>query len=138
MNYVVNFLTNDLLAGEESLSLYEQLAAHCIELNTLKEADLCGSRSITDRVFVSTVHKAKGLEFDNVIIFDAVEDRYPSFFNRNSATGIAEDARKFYVAMTRAKRRLYISQCLTRINYHGEVQQRHLTRFMNSIEHFFN
>ncbi|MBQ7472402.1 MAG: UvrD-helicase domain-containing protein [Prevotella sp.] len=138
LNYVTRYLTEDMLDNESGMSLHEQLAAHIVEINTLKEADLCNSRSIEDRVFVSTVHKAKGLEFDNVIVFDAVEDRYPSYFNRNSPTGIDEDARKFYVAMTRAKHRLYISQCLTRMDYRGQVRPRQLTRFMNSIQKFFS
>ena len=138
LNYVTRYLSEDMLDNESDMSLHEQLAAHIVEINTLKEADLCNSRSIEDRVFVSTVHKAKGLEFDNVIVFDAVEDRYPSYFNRNSPTGIAEDARKFYVAMTRAKRRLYVSQCLTRMDYRGQVRPRQLTRFMSSIQKFFS
>lgn len=138
LDYVIRYLSEDMLRDEHGKSLQEQLAAHIVEINTLKEADLCNSRSIGDRVFVSTVHKAKGLEFDNVIVFDAVEDRYPSYFNRNSPAGIAEDARKFYVAMTRAKRRLYISQCMSRMDYRGQVRPRELTRFMNSILKFFS
>ncbi|MBR6495441.1 MAG: ATP-binding domain-containing protein, partial [Prevotella sp.] len=118
-------------------SLAQQLAAHIVEINTLKEADLCNSQSIDDRIFVTTVHKAKGLEFDNVIVFDAVEDRYPSYFNRNNPVGIAEDARKFYVALTRARRRLYVAQCLTRLDYHNNPRPRQLTRFMNPIQKFF-
>ena len=117
--------------------LSQQLAAHIIEINTLKEADLCNSHSIDDRIFVSTVHKAKGLEFDNVIVFDAVEDRYPSYYNRNNKTAIAEDARKFYVAITRARKRLYVSQCLTRIDNYNQPHKRYLTRFMSPIQKFF-
>ena len=75
---------------------------------------------------------------DNVIVFDAVDDRYPSYFNRDNPAGIAEDARKFYVAITRAKRRLYVSQCLSRIDFRGQVRQRQLTRFMNPILKYFD
>jgi len=138
LHYVTGYLSDELLHPAVEHSLGQQLAAHMVEINTLKEADLCNSRSLSERVFVTTVHKAKGLEFDNVIVFDAVEDRYPSYFNRNNQQGIAEDARKFYVALTRAKRRLYVSQCLTRLDWHNNIRPRQLTRFMNDIQKFFS
>ena len=137
LDYIVRYLTDELIATDRAQSLAQQLSAHIVEINTLKEADLCGSRSLDDRIFVTTVHKAKGLEFDNVIVFDAVEDRYPSFFNRNNPAALAEDARKFYVAITRARKRLYVAQCLTRNDYHGNPRPRQLTRFMNPILKFF-
>ena len=137
LHYITRYLADELIDPSAEHSLAQQLAAHIVEINTLKEADLCNSQSIDDRIFVTTVHKAKGLEFDNVIVFDAVEDRYPSYFNRNNPVGIAEDARKFYVALTRARRRLYVAQCLTRLDYHNNPRPRQLTRFMNPIQKFF-
>ena len=137
LHYVLRYLEEELLDSTSEHTLSQQLAAHIIEINTLKEADLCNSHSIDDRIFVSTVHKAKGLEFDNVIVFDAVEDRYPSYYNRNNKTAIAEDARKFYVAITRARKRLYVSQCLTRIDNYNQPHKRYLTRFMSPIQKFF-
>ncbi|WP_373136142.1 3'-5' exonuclease [Phocaeicola plebeius] len=59
-------------------------------------------------MFVSTVHKAKGLEFDNVIIFEATNGVY-SFFDKKTPEEIRDSARLFYVAMTRAKIRLHIT-----------------------------
>ena len=137
LHYITRYLADELIDPSAEHSLAQQLAAHIVEINTLKEADLCNSRSLDDRIFVTTVHKAKGLEFDNVIVFDAVEDRYPSYFNRNNPVGIAEDARKFYVALTRARHRLYVAQCLTRLDYHNNPRPRQLTRFMNPIQKFF-
>ena len=55
-----------------------------------------------------TVHKAKGLEFENVIIFEATDGVYP-FFDKKTPEEIRESARLFYVAMTRAKKRLHIT-----------------------------
>ena len=116
-----------------------QLAGHLVEMNTLKEADLCGSSAVTERVFVSTVHKAKGLEFDNVLIFDAIEDRYPNYFSKGNPQSMAEDARKFYVAMTRAKRRLVVMQSTVRMDYrtHQPVERR-LTPFMRPLLKYFS
>lgn len=138
LHYVTKYMTDDMVNMETEPSLAVQLGNHILELNTMKEADLCNSRSIDDRIFVSTVHKAKGLEFDNVIVFDAVEGRYPNYFHQNNANMVAEDARKFYVAMTRAKKRLYVSICQTRIDYRNQPQMRKITRFMNPILKFFD
>ena len=138
LHYAVRYITDDMVDMEREASLAAQLSRHVIEMNTLREADLCNSRSIDDRIFVSTVHKAKGLEFDNVIVFDAVEGRYPNYYTQNNAALVAEDARKFYVAMSRAKKRLYVSMCQTRVDYRNQPQPRKLTRFMNPIEKFFD
>ena len=138
LRYVGRYVADELCRDGREHSLSQLLDAHIVELNTLKEADLCHSRGIDERVFVTTVHKAKGLEFDNVIVFDAVEDRYPSYFNRNNPQGIAEDARKFYVALSRARRRLYVAQCLTRLDWHNQPRPRVLTRFMNPLQKFFS
>ena len=137
LHYVIRYITDDMVDSEKEPSLAVQLNNHIIEMNTLKEADLCNSRSIDDRIFVSTVHKAKGLEFDNVIVFDAVEGRYPNYYHQNNPNMVAEDARKFYVAMTRAKKRLYVAMCQTRMDYRNQPQPRKITRFMNPILKFF-
>lgn len=59
-------------------------------------------------MLVSTVHKAKGLEFKNVIIFEATDSVYP-FFDKKTPEKIRESAGLFYVAMTGAKKRLHIT-----------------------------
>lgn len=138
LHYVTQYITHDMVDMENEPSLAVQLSNHIIEMNTMKEADLCNSKSIDDRIFVSTVHKAKGLEFDNVIIFDAIEGRYPNYYHQNNANMVAEDARKFYVAMTRAKKRLYVSICQTRMDYKNQPQMRKITRFMNPIMKYFD
>lgn len=53
-------------------------------------------------------HKAKGQEFENAIIFKATNGVYP-FFDKKTPEEIRESARLFYVAMTRAKKRLHIT-----------------------------
>ena len=52
---------------------------------------------------LSTVHGAKGLEFDQVFVLDLVENQFPA-----SGADLAEEARLFYVAVTRAKRILHL------------------------------
>lgn len=134
---ILRFLSQDMIDGRAEPSLVEQVAHHIVEMSTLKEADLCGGSSVTERVFVTTVHKAKGLEFDNVIVFDAVDGRYPNYYTQNDPRRVAEDARKFYVAMTRAKKRLVVWQSDARLNSRKEPQPKLLTPFMRPILRFF-
>lgn len=108
MRYIFSFLRNDVIFPAKTPSLKEQLSAHLLDITTYREADLCDSSCITEKVFVSTVHKAKGLEFENVIIFEATDGVYP-FFDKKTPEEIRESARLFYVAMTRAKKRLHIT-----------------------------
>lgn len=137
-SYVMSYMRNDMLAADESSDLLvEQLANHIMELNTAKEADFCNSRGMKDRVYVTTVHKAKGLEFDNVIVFDAVDGRYPNFFNKSEKRD-AEDARKFYVALSRAKKRLYVAYSMKTMDGYGRIHSRQLTRFMDPVQKFFS
>ena len=137
LRFVLAYLSGDMIDAEKEPTLYEQLCNHTMEISTLKEADLCGSRSINEHIFVTTIHKAKGLEFDNVIVFDAVDGRIPNYYSRNNPRQLAEDARKFYVALSRAKERLYVAQCIQRLDYHNVPHDVHLTPLMRSIAKYF-
>lgn len=106
LNQICRFLTADVIDAEKTPSLYEQLGRHLMEFNTFREADICSSSIVDERYIISTVHKAKGLEFDNVIVFGCVDDVYPFFSSKFDMEARKEDARKLYVAMTRAKKRL--------------------------------
>ena len=103
----------------------------------MKEADLCGAQSMTERIFVSTVHKAKGLEFDHVIVYDAVEGKYPSAYANTRNGGSEEEARKFYVAISRARRRLIVSYCRQSVTPWGRTYLRRPSPYLTAIEQFF-
>lgn len=138
LDYILRYLRIDMLTDETvANALAPQLSQYVMDINTLKEADFCNSKSILERIYVTTVHKAKGLEFDNVIIFDAADGRYPNAYNKTKLQD-EEDARKFYVAMSRAKRRLFIAYALQRVDRHGRVFNRELTPLMDSIQKYFN
>ena len=122
--------------GRVGDSLAEMLSRHYSELCTLKEADLCGSASMTERVFVSTVHKAKGLEFDTVVVYDAIDGKYPSPFASDDAKR-GEEARKFYVAMSRARRRLIITYCHNTVTRWGSWYAKVLTPYMECLRSAF-
>lgn len=86
---------------------------HGAILSLLSEAALAGSKmdvllKKTNKIPVITVHGAKGCEFDTVIVAGADENNFPSYFAVKSGNG-EEEKRVFYVALTRAKKRLVIT-----------------------------
>lgn len=135
IDYIFSYLSDDVINVDEEPSLIEQLDHHIQEINTFKEADLCGSSTMPDRLFVSTIHKAKGLEFDNVFVFDVVDGRIPSYYNENNPELLTEDARKLYVAMSRAKKKLFICYSLQGVS--KGMQERKLSRFFDSVIKYF-
>ena len=61
-----------------------------------------------DFLTLSTVHSAKGLEWDTVFVIWAAEGRFPGYFSMDSEEDEEEERRLMYVALTRAKRQLTI------------------------------
>ncbi len=87
----------------------------------------------TDRVIMMTVHSAKGLEFDNVYLIGWEEGVFPG--NQSIYAGeyeIEEERRLAYVAITRAKKRLYITNAYTRMLY-GQTGRNLPSRFLKEI-----
>ena len=80
-------------------NLVTQISKHALEFLTFREIDLCEQDIIKENIFISTVHKAKGLEFETVIVTDVIDGVYPFF----TYTTVEEDARKLYVAISRAQ-----------------------------------
>ncbi len=133
---IINYLNHDMIDPCTTPSLYEQFTAHIIDINSLRESDICGSSSMTDRLFIVTLHKAKGMEFHNVIVVNAVDGCYPTRSHIATPMAIIEDSRKFYVGLSRARKRLYITY--SSISIEGNrPQARFLTRFMQPILHYF-
>lgn len=85
-----------------------------------------------DAVQLMTIHAAKGLEFDTVFLSGLEEGRFPSEFSLKEQGGIAEERRLMYVAITRARRRLYLSMAQQRL-LHGQTQFGTTSRFVDEI-----
>jgi DNA helicase-2/ATP-dependent DNA helicase PcrA len=79
-----------------------------------------------------TVHSAKGLEFHSVFISGLEEGLFPHENSLTEADGIEEERRLMYVALTRARRRLYLSLAQSRM-LHGQTRYGIASRFFNEI-----
>jgi len=85
-----------------------------------------------DRVPLMTVHAAKGLEFD-VVFVTGMEERLFPHANHSEDWELEEERRLFYVALTRARRRVVITNARTRLRF-GETSRPDLSRFVTEID----
>lgn len=85
-----------------------------------------------DALQLMTVHAAKGLEFDAVFITGLEEGLFPHENSLFEHAGLEEERRLMYVAITRARRRLYLSHAETRM-LHGQVRYGIPSRFLEEI-----
>ncbi len=86
----------------------------------------------TDALQLMTVHSAKGLEFDAVFITGLEEGLFPHENSSQEEDGLEEERRLMYVAITRARQRLYMSFCQTR-QLHGQTRYNIKSRFIDEL-----
>jgi len=79
-----------------------------------------------------TVHSAKGLEFHTVFVTGLEEGLFPHDQSRNEIDGLEEERRLMYVAITRARRRLYLTHAQSRM-LHGQTRYNIPSRFIDEI-----
>ncbi|MDD2487663.1 MAG: 3'-5' exonuclease [Candidatus Gracilibacteria bacterium] len=84
------------------------------------------------KVSLMTVHLSKGLEFDNVFIVGSEEGIFPHSRSLLEAKELEEERRLMYVAMTRAKKNLYISRAFERYTF-GNYSANPPSRFLKEI-----
>jgi DNA helicase-2/ATP-dependent DNA helicase PcrA len=100
------------------------------ELSLLGAADELDDSSGT--VTLMTLHTAKGLEYDTVFLTGVEEDLIPHRMSSGEPGGVAEERRLFYVGITRAKKRLYLSLAMTRAQF-GDVSVAMPSRYLQEI-----
>jgi DNA helicase-2/ATP-dependent DNA helicase PcrA len=83
-------------------------------------------------VSLMTLHTAKGLEYDSVFLTGVEEDLLPHRMSANEPGGPAEERRLFYVGITRARKRLFLSLAMTRAQF-GEVNVAMPSRYLQEI-----
>lgn len=86
----------------------------------------------TDALQLMTVHAAKGLEFHAVFLGGLEEGLFPHEQSMNEQDGIEEERRLMYVAITRARRRLYLSHAQSRM-LHGQTRYGIVSRFIGEL-----
>ena len=91
------------------------------------------SDSADERVVLSTVHQAKGLEWDVVFAIPLVEGALPSRRSLDEVGGEEEERRIFYVAMTRARDELYLSYPIVRPGGVGGALLQQPSRFLQEL-----
>ena len=85
-----------------------------------------------DAVQMMTVHSSKGLEFDAVFITGLEEGLFPHENSMSDHDGLEEERRLMYVAITRARKRLYLSLAQTRM-LHGQTRYNIKSRFLDEL-----
>jgi DNA helicase-2/ATP-dependent DNA helicase PcrA len=100
------------------------------EVSLVAAADEIDDASGT--VSLMTLHTAKGLEYDAVFITGVEEELLPHRMSANEPGGPAEERRLFYVGITRARKRLYLSLAMTRAQF-GDVAVAMPSRYLQEI-----
>ncbi|MGV3686851.1 MAG: ATP-dependent helicase [Daejeonella sp.] len=86
-----------------------------------------------DTVSLMTIHSAKGLEFDNVFVVGLEENLFPSQMSLSSRSDLEEERRLFYVAITRAGKKLTLSYATSRYRW-GTLTSCEPSRFIDEID----
>ncbi len=85
-----------------------------------------------DKVTLMTVHSAKGLEYENIFVVGMEEGIFPASRSLDSEENLEEERRLAYVAITRAKKKLYLTSAGQRMLF-GQIQRNITSRFMREI-----
>ncbi len=114
---------------DNSLGAFLQEIALLTDTDTEKDNEL-------EKVTLMTIHSAKGLEFKNIYVVGLEEDLFPSQMMLSSRADLEEERRLFYVAITRAQKKLFLSYALTRYRY-GRLKSCEPSRFIEEIDPVF-
>jgi DNA helicase-2/ATP-dependent DNA helicase PcrA len=141
-----DYLEQNFINADERKENISELAAFAAEFKTLSEllekvslvqstdkpsggtaeAQDGSAEKDTSVVHLSTIHLAKGLEFDSVFIAGAAEGVLPHIRSMDNDDGLEEERRLMYVAMTRARKKLFISFSGMPSRFLSEIPQEHL------------
>lgn len=120
-------------AKEEDIKLLADTWIQDVTLLTDMDDDKETKKEVKQEVTLMTIHSAKGLEFNTVYIVGVEEGTFPSSRSVDDMNGLEEERRLFYVAVTRAIKRLRISFALSRYKW-GSVTPTLPSRFLKEID----
>lgn len=130
--------TVELLNGikefvEDDESDKEKTLANFLEEVALYTDDPKNQDPNRDAVSLMTIHQAKGLEFPQVYVVGLEENLFPSQLSLSSRSDLEEERRLFYVALTRAEKKLYLTFATSRFRY-GNLTPCEPSRFIEEID----
>lgn len=111
----------------------KSLASFLQSVSLLTNADLEENKEDKEKVTMMTIHSSKGLEFKNIFLVGLEEDLFPSQMMLESQSDLEEERRLFYVAITRAEKKLSISYAESRYQY-GRLKMCEPSRFIDEID----
>jgi DNA helicase II / ATP-dependent DNA helicase PcrA len=117
---------------EEGVTEIITLADYMENVSLLTDADTEKPED-RDKVTVMTIHSSKGLEFNYVFLTGLEEDLFPSKMTVSSPDELEEERRLFYVALTRAAKKVTVSYAQTRYKW-GNLSHCVPSRFINEID----
>jgi DNA helicase II / ATP-dependent DNA helicase PcrA len=112
------------------------LGEYMQDIALLTDAEDPDKKEDSDYVSLMTIHAAKGLEFPHVYVVGVEENLFPSIQSLASRTELEEERRLFYVALTRAMRRVTVSFSETRYKW-GNLNFCEPSRFIEELNPVF-
>ena len=131
MNSIKEFIVSHPLT-EENPEAFIPLTEFMKDIALISDADN-KDKNEGNKVSLMTIHMAKGLEFPCIFIAGLEENLFPSGQSLMSQEDIEEERRLFYVALTRAMKKLYLSYAETRYKW-GNLLYAEPSRFIDEIE----
>jgi len=116
---------------EDGELLEKSLGTYLQQITLLTDADK-GNDEDSDVVKLMTIHAAKGLEFPVVFSVGLEENLFPSSLSINSREELEEERRLFYVVITRAKARLFLTYANSRYRF-GQLVNNESSRFLEEM-----
>ena len=111
----------------------KSLGAFLQDIALVTDSDLKDAAQEGEAVTLMTIHSAKGLEFRNVYIVGMEENLFPSQMMITSRADLEEERRLFYVAITRAEKKLTLSYATSRYQW-GNLRSCEKSRFLDEID----
>jgi DNA helicase-2/ATP-dependent DNA helicase PcrA len=130
LNGIKEFTEDDVLEENEEAQADKGLGTYLQNITLL--TDVNKNDEYVDTVKMMTIHAAKGLEFKYVYVVGAEEGLFPSTMSLYDREGLEEERRLFYVAITRAERKVTISYAQTRYKF-GTLNGCEPSRFIDEL-----
>ncbi len=133
LNSIKEFVTADEEGALGTEAIDKSLGSYLQQVSLLTDQDDKNKKD--EAVKLMTIHAAKGLEFPVVYVVGLEEELFPSRLSISSREGIEEERRLFYVAITRAEKKLHLSYAACRFRF-GKLVYCEPSRFIDEIAPF--